>query len=140
MKKKRTIVIKDPYLRKIRNNLRKFLIQLVVEREEEIQDRIERIVYDKHKSFRDLKDEEKEEVSSLNLELRKYMSLIRDSICYCNTCQSKEKDMSFNPMLKKWYCVDCFKEFREEYTIQKPRRIREGDWDENTEIFYKSFL
>ena len=140
MKKRRTIVIEDPCLKKIRDNLRMFLIQVVVRLEDEIQERIESIIYGKNRNFRELTSEEEKEVDKLNLELRKYMSLMRDSICYCDTCQSKDKDMSYNPMLKKWYCIDCFKEFQEEYTIHKPRRIQEGDWDENTEIFYKSFI
>ena len=140
MKKRRTIIIKHPRLKRIRNNLRMVLIREAVKREEEIQNKIETIIYDKDRNFRDLKIKEKKEVDKLNLELRRYMSLMRDSICYCNTCQSKDKDMSYNPMLKRWYCTDCFKEFQEEYTIHKPRRIQEGDWDENTEAFYKSFL
>ncbi len=140
MRKRKTIIIRDPKLRRIRNNLREVLIHEIVKREEKIFARKKKILYDEIGRFHDLNDKENNEVQRLNLEFRDYVFLLRDSICFCQGCRAADKDMSYNPTLKKWYCIDCCKEFQEEYKERRPFRIQEDDWDWNTEIFYRSFF
>lgn len=110
MKRAKTIVIKNPKLRKIRDNLRKILILECVAREEEISARKRKILFDEEGKIRSLTIKEEEEVLKLSLELRKYMFSMRESICSCQLCHSTDKDMSYNPKEKRWYCVDCSKE------------------------------
>ncbi len=109
MKRAKTIVIKNPKLRKIRDNLRKILILECVAREEEISARKRKILFDENRNVRLLTIREEEEVLKLSLELRKYMFSFRDSICFCQLCHSTDKDMSYSPRFRKWYCVDCSK-------------------------------
>ena len=110
MKRAKTIVIKDPKLRKIRDNLRKILILECVAREEEISARMRKLQLGKDGSLRSLSITEGEEISKLDVQLRKYMFSMRESICFCQMCHSSNKDMSYNPKLKRWDCVDCSKE------------------------------
>ena len=107
MKRAKTIVIKDPKLRKIRDNLRKILILECVAREEEISARMKKLQLDEVGSLRLLTFAEEEEISKLNIELRGYMFAMRDSICFCRLCHSANKDMSYNLKFREWFCVDC---------------------------------
>ncbi len=107
MKRAKTIIIKDPKLRKIRDNLRKILILECVDREEKISARMRKLQINKDGSLRLLTVMEKGEVSKLDVELRKYMFFMRKSICFCRMCHSANKDMSYNLKFKEWYCVDC---------------------------------
>ena len=69
-----------------------------------------KILFDKDRGVRSLSVQEEEEVGRLGLKLRKYMFTMRESICFCQMCHSSDKDMSYNPKLKRWDCVDCSKE------------------------------
>ena len=110
MKRAKTIIIKDPKLRKIRDNLRKILILECVAREKEISVRMRKLQLGDDGGLRSLSITEGEEISKLDVELRKYMFSMRGSICFCQMCHSSNKDMSYNPKLKRWDCVDCSRE------------------------------
>ena len=110
MKKAKTIVIKNPRLRKARDNLRKILILECVAREKEILSRKRELQLDEDGNVRTLTSGEEEEVIKLSLKLRKYIFSMRNSILFCQLCHSTKKDMSYNPRENQWYCVDCSKE------------------------------
>lgn len=118
MKRAKTIVIKDPKLMKIRDNLRKILILECVAREEEISAKKRKLRFDKDGKFRSLTSKEEGEILKLSLELRKYMFSMRNSICFCEFCNSTDKDMSYVPRFKQWFCVDCYKELKNEISSQ----------------------
>jgi len=110
MKREKTIVIRDPKLRKIRHNLRMILILESGAREKEITDQEKEILFDKDGKVQSLTIKEEEEAIKLALEYRKYLFSMRDSICFCQLCHSTDKDMSYVPKFKRWFCVDCSKE------------------------------
>jgi hypothetical protein len=35
-----------------------------------------------------------------------------NSICYCPRCRAMDKNMTFNPIEKRWYCVQCYLEMQ----------------------------
>lgn len=114
MKKERTIIIRDSKLRKIRNNLRMILILESVARRKVISARRRKIRFDKNGSLRSLTTKEKEKICRLSLEGRKYLFSMRESICFCELCHSTDRDMSYLPRFKQWYCVNCCKEIENE--------------------------
>ena len=114
MKKARTIIIRNPKLRKIRNNLRKILILENVARGEKISAREREISLDKDGKLRSLTTGELREASRLFRESSKYSTSLRDSICFCELCLSTDKDMSYIPRFRRWFCVDCSKELEED--------------------------
>ncbi|MBD3215426.1 MAG: hypothetical protein GF311_22645 [Candidatus Lokiarchaeota archaeon] len=107
MNKKRKITIKDPHLRKIRTNLRNILSEVVINSITEMRE------YEEDFGFSDPNDHQ------CYLEYSKRVEALdtvwKESICVCPICGSREKDMTYNPELKEWDCVDCYQEHREWY-------------------------
>ena len=117
MKRARTIIIRDPKLRKIRDNLRKILILESVARVKELSDRRREIRFDKNGEFRSLTAEEGKEVNRLFREYSNYSTYRKNSICFCELCLSTDKDMSYIPRFRRWFCVDCSKELEEDQRL-----------------------
>jgi len=86
MKIKRTIIIKDPHLKKIRNNLRRVIISACS--------------VEKSKS---LDTETGDESKFWAIERP-----LRASILLCPACFQSDKDMIYNPVRKEWYCLECY--------------------------------
>lgn len=139
MKKKRTIVIKDSLLRKIRNNFRHTLILESSKRRGEVVDRRIAIEHDSNGNLRDLSTEEQRKVIDLCALSGHLSQKLTDSICFCGSCHAIDKDMTYNPTLKRWYCVDCFNELRDMYFSEKPLMVQEDGWDGSMEYFFRSF-
>ncbi len=113
MKRKKTIKIKDPKLRRFRNNLRLVLLKAVSDKWYLIRKEIQELEYEEDGTPRNLVD--RDEIHKL-LEKRNKLERFRnDSICKCATCGVADKDMTFNPYIKAWYCVDCYKLNRSYY-------------------------
>lgn len=168
VKKKRTISIKNPKLKRVRNSLREVISQAhfleskrlgeeaskIINKFTEDQDTDEMIRYrnetrefafwrgaftenfQKWLEERDLdlgiveanyqKKLELFETDSINKELEeKEVELSgrrsrldtawKNSICVCPVCGSRTSDMTFNPYLKAWFCVDCYEKNRDFY-------------------------
>ncbi|MFW9878845.1 MAG: hypothetical protein ACFFG0_37675 [Candidatus Thorarchaeota archaeon] len=111
MKKKRTIAIKDPKLQKIRNNLRMILIKWSGTQ-------YSRLIKEQKKLLDDDGTEEYIKLEGEKQEIRKIMD---GSICKCAVCSSPYKNMTYNPIKKEWYCVDCYKDLQEYYQDKKER-------------------
>ncbi|KKL09197.1 hypothetical protein LCGC14_2568270 [marine sediment metagenome] len=123
MKRARTIIIRDPKLRKIRDNLRKILILESVARVKELSDRRREIRFDKNGEFRSLTTGEQREANRLFREYSKYSTSRKDSICFCELCLSTDKDMSYIPRFKRWFCVDCSKDLEEDQRLLLEEQI-----------------
>jgi len=39
-----------------------------------------------------------------------------ESILLCPACFKADKDMTYNPVRKKWYCTECYAELRNGFT------------------------
>jgi hypothetical protein len=110
MKKKRTISIKNPRLRRIRGELRS-LLQLAESKQiHDLIDKIEKIqnseVFwdENHPDFKRLH----KEVQQLNSQENDLSYAFNSSIAWCPVCRSADKDMTYNPVSKQWLCTECY--------------------------------
>jgi hypothetical protein len=118
MKKKKTISIKNATLRMIRDNLRKLLLEwgsrqlndLFAERE-----KIERNNQGKIRTNTELAYEERQRIDNITNQIVKIRRIKEASICKCAICNDSNKDMTYNPIEKEWFCVDCYKINQDHY-------------------------
>ena len=106
MKKKRTIILKTPSLIKIRNNLRSLILRVCSAVQLGIYDEIEKIkTPDYYKDPRPEIDEELLRMSDREAQIERSK---RASILLCPACFKADRDMTYNPVLKEWYCTNCY--------------------------------
>jgi len=115
MKKKKTVKIENPQLRTIRNNFRSVLISFALDKKNEIGSNYQ---HDKYKIER----------------------ILNRSICMCPSCSRSKEDMTFNPGLKEWYCIECYKLVQDDYKLRKVLRDKDEDYGDFREEFYKTFI
>lgn len=140
MKKKRTVSIKDPRLRRIRNNLRLLLLELTSAQLKRYFEERHKLHMDLDGNYRNLSESKKPRASELTKKMRE-IDILRDrSIIRCPSCRMNDRDMTFNPELKQWYCVQCYREMGEFYYQQKEARAKGLEHDDFNEKFYETFL
>ncbi len=140
MKKKRTISIKDPKLRKIRNNLRLLLSKAASVQWRLHFDEQHKLNTDLNGNFRNMSESKKQKAAELTEKMRKIHILRDKSIIQCPVCKRIDRDMTFNPEFKEWYCTQCYKDMGEFYYQEKEARAKGLIHDEFGEEFYKAFL
>ncbi len=86
MKSKRTISIKDPQLRIVRNNLRSIIISAASVKKSE-----------------SLKAENNDESMFWEIERP-----LRTSILLCSACFQSDKNMNYNPVRRIWYHTEWY--------------------------------
>ncbi|MHA2195171.1 MAG: hypothetical protein ACXABO_06200 [Promethearchaeota archaeon] len=112
MRKKKTIIIKNPKLRKVRNNLRNLFLGWGSKQLDDLfntRDKIERNEKGIMKKFSELNEDEKEKIDDTTLRISRLRKIRDASICKCTVCGTSDKDMTYNPVKKEWFCVDCYK-------------------------------
>jgi len=103
MRDKRAIIIKNPRLREVRNNLRLILLSAVTDRLTNLLDERQKLKIGKDGSpselsqYRDLQKQE----SQLSMSADK-------SICKCVACGKADRDMVYNKPYRAWYCTECY--------------------------------
>lgn len=108
MQKKRTISISHPQLVRFRNALREVLSTA------------------KHVGYRRLLDEGRdlepiesradlEQMKVLSDKEHKLASAWNKSLCVYSLCGSRTSNMTFNPYMEEWFCVDCYEKNQEFY-------------------------
>ncbi|NVM17913.1 MAG: hypothetical protein HWN80_09365 [Candidatus Lokiarchaeota archaeon] len=90
MKKERAIIIKNPRLIRIRNELR-MLLKLWVS--DVMNSLLQKDRFENGPKFQ-------KEISKLSL-------MDKLSICTCLHCGNSDKDMIYRPDMKQWLCIDC---------------------------------
>ncbi len=140
MKKKRTISIKDPKLRKIRNNLRLLLIRATSAEWRKYFDEQHRLNTDLDGNIRNLSESKKPRTAELTRKMNEIKRIVEASIIQCPVCRKIDKDMIFNPELKEWYCIQCYRGMGEFYYQEKEARAKGLVHDDFHEDFYKTFL
>ncbi len=97
MKKERAIIIKDPRLQKIRNELRTLL---KLWKEDIVNSlRVKASEYSEGGDDQKSRDTRRK-ISELDL-------LLKLSICTCLHCGHSDKDMIYIPKMKQWLCIEC---------------------------------
>ena len=94
MREKRTISVRHPQLIRFRNALREVLSTA------------------KSIEYRRLLDEGK------GLKPTESEADWKKSLCTCPLCGSRTSDMTFNPYMEKWFCVDCYEKNQKFYKAE----------------------
>ena len=116
MKRHRTIIIKNPRLQKIHNNLRDLITFEVIQREEDFK-----------------KDSKFAEQLALS-------RLLDRSICRCSGCTRDDQDMAYNPSLGEWFCVECYRLSQDTYKEILEKKSRGEPLGDLCEDYYKTFI
>ena len=148
MRDKRTIIIKNPRLQKIRNNLRSVLIEAIHVRTKNIRNQLKDLKKNPDGTRRTIDDLTKEELKKYRA-LQEEENYLRDlsyrSICMCVACGKGERDMVYNKAYDAWYCTECYNLHRahakklakkKKEGAAKPQGHEEKALDE----LYKTFL
>ena len=104
LKHKKSIIIRNEQLRKIRNNLREFWIRLVYDEIEILRN------FDSLYNWSNLTLEEEDESCNLQAKITNLFGLISKSICSCSICTNTDRDMVYIPDHETWYCIECQKQ------------------------------
>jgi len=121
MKVKRTIIIRDQHLRRIRNNIRKLLLSACSAEQSKIHDERDRLrecddYYDNEGVLKQAKE--------LNGQSWAIERPLRASILLCPACFQSDKDMTYNPVRKEWYCTGCYAELKIGFTEEgRPKQF-----------------
>ena len=122
MKKKRTIKLKDPRLRKARTELRTLLRLVWQKQRRSLYDKIKEIRRDKSLDYESKKPKIrliKEKIKSLDYAYKRAPH-------GCCVCSRREPDLTYNPCDSSWYCESCY-EFNQSYYKRNPHPY-EHDW------------
>ena len=115
MKKKRIITIKNPELKKIRNNLRLLLLKWRSVQWNQFHDEYEELRFDKNHHPLDLTRDKRKKVNILLQKMRFLDEAYNKSICKCRKCFATDRDMVYSPVYQGWFCVECYNELHEYY-------------------------
>ncbi|MBD3338177.1 MAG: hypothetical protein GF353_03660 [Candidatus Lokiarchaeota archaeon] len=106
MKKKKTIIITNPFLQNARNFLRKIIEISVIERKREI--RQEQKLVKSGRSIKELSSKELEQYRALQKTEENWKTLLVSSLCQCPACNKTESNMTYNTYDGRWYCKECY--------------------------------
>ena len=110
LKKKRTIALNDPQLRKIRTNLRRLIKSACRAEQAKIHDELEIIKTPEY--YKNHPPNLRIRVKELNDQYWTIETPLRASILECPVCFKSDKDMTYNPVRKMWYCTECYEKLR----------------------------
>ena len=138
MKDKRAIIIKDPKLRKVRNNLRAILLRAVTDRLINLLDEREKLAGG---AIDDLSPSELSQYRALQKQESQLSMSADKSICKCIACGKADRDMVYNKPYRAWYCTECYgmeRSYAQERAKSKTRP--KGHEEKAIESHSKTFL
>jgi hypothetical protein len=122
MKRKKAIIIKDPQLLKIRNNLRMLLLRWAQKQRAQLRDEQDKIDLDEKRMSRPMTSfttKEKEKLDEIQEKMMKIDKIVNRSICKCGACNRYDQNRIYNPVREKWYCIDCYHDLQAYYKNKK---------------------
>ncbi|MFX1498426.1 MAG: hypothetical protein ACFFBH_12945 [Promethearchaeota archaeon] len=144
MKDKRAIIIKNPKLQKIRDNLRDILIQeFHVQWKRLFNERtnISRYNDEKPKSVRDMISDEKKRFRALQEQETELSFSFDKSILVCVSCGKGHRNMVYNKAYDAWYCTECYgMEIAYAKKLHQKRATSESHEDKAIKNHSKTFL
>lgn len=130
MRDRRAIIIKNPKLQKVRNNLRIILMKAVTQKLIEFlheRKKIEVTTDEVYKSIRDLSPDELKRFRHLQDQENILSDFANRSICTCMTCGSPDRDMVYNKAYDAWYCTECYGMERDYAKELHQKRAKTGE-------------
>ena len=143
MKDKRIISIKDPKLRKTRNELRELLLQARDTKRDKIKNEMKQLRFDKDDIRISVDD-----WTPSQLRRFRYLQQLKNeidemgnkSICMCYTCGKPDQDMYYNHLYRAWFCVECANLAKSHHARIKAKKARGLYKCDSDEEFSQSFL
>ncbi len=143
MKDKRIISLKNPNLRKIRNEMRELLILARNTKRGKIRSEMKEISSNEEGDsipMDELTPSQLKRFRELQRLESKNKDIGRKSICLCYNCGKSDLDMYYNYPYRAWFCVECVNFLKSAHSKMRAKKIRgEYTCDPNDE-FGQSFL
>jgi len=122
MKRKQTIRLKDPRLRKARTELRTLLHLVWQEYRRALSDQIDAIYNDKSLDY----ESRTKKVGQIIDEIKTLDFTYNHSCIRCRVCGHQDLDLTYNPKDSTWYCESCYRA-NQEYYKENPHPYK-PDW------------
>ena len=134
MNRNKVIALKDPKLKKIRENLRRVIYNAILDREDQIIELMKKEDRGTEDGYR--------RYHELAIERDRWDSKMSRSTITCPTCNfGLLHDVKFNTYDKCWYCLECYNTIRLAYRIRQEDIERGMDVDRDyDEEYARSFL
>lgn len=143
MKDKRIVNIKNPKLRKIRNELREVWLQARDAERDRIKNEMELLRFDEDENRISVDDWTPSQIKHFR-ELQRLKDEVeeigRKSICMCYTCGKPDQNMYYNHPYRAWFCIDCANLAKSHHTRIKAKKARGVYNCDSDEEFSQSFL
>ncbi len=146
MKNKRKIEIKNPRLQRVRNSLRNLIIEATSARRMEMRTRMKELETSNNgtrRTIRDFTPDELKEYRALQQQESRLGQYLRQSICFCMTCQSRDRDMVYIKSHYSWYCTECYsgqRDYAKELFQTIGKTKPEGHEEKAIHEHYETFL
>ena len=143
MKDKRIISIKDPKLRKIRNEFREVWLQARDSERSKLGNEMKVIDSDEKGDsipMNELVPSQLKRFRELQQLRNKINEIGKKSICMCYTCGKPDQDMYYNHPYRAWFCVECATLAKSHHARIKAKKARGEYTCDPDEEFSQSFL
>ena len=110
MKNGRTISVKDPRLRKIRNNIRLIILNEASRRRSEIRDQKHDLTHGEDGKLVRTTLETDEILQDLTDKWWDIERPLRASVVKCAGCNNNNRDVMYHRKSRSWFCVRCYKQ------------------------------
>ena len=127
MKDKRIVRVKNPKLRKIRNEMRELLLQARDADLNKITHEMELMEFDKDDNritIDELAPSQLERFRRLQQMKYENREIGRKSICLCYNCGKSDQDMYYNHPYRAWFCVGCVDFLKTAHTKVEAKKVR----------------
>lgn len=109
MKEGRTINIRDPRLRRIRDNLRLIILKECIRRKSEITECEHNLTHDKDGSYIRISSKTSKKIQKLANTWWEIERPLRASIVKCRICSKSNKNMTYHKKSGTWFCEEHYK-------------------------------
>jgi len=117
----RIISVKNPKLRKIRNNLRRLFVEVYRSEFNKLQKKIDGIL---RTSEDNLSSMDSNKLRKLSKQQDDLGLILKRSACICGMCRAHKEDMVWHAGWGEWWCLKCFKD--EEEIIDPKNKFNKG--------------
>jgi len=144
MRNKRVIKLRNPRLRKIRNEFRKLWSAAESAEWRRLRTEMRKLCFDEGGDFLTANQMKVIGILKIYHSLQRTQQDLREdfkrSICMCYTCGRIDLDMYCNHPYRTWFCVDCIPKIITEYTNMQVKKALGTYYCDDDDDFGGSFL